>query len=388
MNASDTISFSSSFDFSMSAGNCSPDDTLYLDDPYASFYLYQPIDKIMTFYIIPVISVFGILSNLAFILVVYKVPFMRSPTSCYMVQLAVSDTIFLLVAAVEKIVLVSSTPIQFDMSPIGFVPGCILLPGLLDTPYFASSFFITAVTFDRYIAICWPLRVRLQTKTRRAKVSLFSWLTAIVFAACLLPGFYSFLCIVPPEFETSDFPQQILECDTSFVPKIFYYVRYALQTLPFFVSLVIDVVLYVAILRAIRRRKKTMRSALTHSTAQLRHARNAVDRMVLVTGGLFFLLLSPLECYFIVISISEIFDYYPLSAEQEAIVIWVFRLLSYVNSSINPVVYNITNSRYREAFKMVFWRKTSKPENSSTSIFNIQHAAQRQADPSTSVTNA
>ncbi|XP_038051636.1 thyrotropin-releasing hormone receptor-like [Patiria miniata] len=350
----------------MALDNCT---ALYFRDDHRtdSYMVYLPIDRTMTYYVIPVICVFGILCNAAFIIVVHRVPFMRTPTSCYLVQLAVADILYLMSSSSARIVLYSMTPFRYDIFPLGFVTGCILRPAFSYISYFASLFFITSVTFDRYIAICRPLQARLRTSTKRSRLSVAFWVLAVVAAACLLPAFYTVLPVVIP---CKNYPREIMVCQSDFFPEWVSYVRNALRTLPFFVSLVVNAVMYASIVRAMQQRSKLQDTLVTSSQ------RNAIDRMVLTTGGLFFLLLSPLESYYLVETITETIGIHLLTFEQKLTILWVFKTLIYTNVAINPIVYNITNWRYRIAFKKVFCCQKDRRKIGSNNIFTVELALQ------------
>ena len=349
----------------MDLDNCTDETTIYLNETdFASLYLYTFSDRIVTFYVIPLISVFGILCNITFIIVVARVPFMRNATTCYLVQLAVADILMLFATTVEKISLMSLTPVRYDVAPVGFIFGCIIMHTFVDMPYFSSLFFITLVTYDRYVAICRPLRLRLHTTSlRRAKLSVTSWIIAMAGSLFMVSASYEVLCVVPPDADDSAeyFPTKAMSCGSNALPDWLFLLQSVSQTLLFIATLIFNGVMYVAILRAIRIRERQEGIGDSRQRRErMVHSRRSVDKMVLVTGGLFFLLLSPLECFIVGATVGDITNIQLLTYEQQDTLLLIFRLLSYMNSAINPLVYNVTNSRYRTAFKTAFWCRREK----------------------------
>ncbi len=353
--------------------NCTDDNSLFLNeqDTY-SWYVYPDNEIIVIYYIIPLLATFGIVSNIAFITVVARVRFMRNATTCYLVQLAVTDILTLLTTTVKKTVMLSQTPIQSDVLPSGFAVGCIVFQCLLDMPYFASLFFISLVTFDRYIAICKPLLLRLHaTSSRHAKLSVASWGIAALGAFSRIYLSYEVVCVVPPDTVSGreSFPLEAMFCISTF-PAWVDLLQSVVQAALFVIALTANCAMYVAILKTIH--KKDNFTGSVGRQKQTQHMKRSVGKMVVVTGGLFFILLTPLECIVLASIIGEMTGNYLLTLEQTNTVAMLFQLLSYINSAINPMVYNVTNRRYREAFKMVFWRK-KEPSPTKPCVITTGH---------------
>ena len=60
--------------------------------------IYSTASWIFVLIFVPVVAMFGILCNTAFIFVVYRVKFMRSITNIYLVNLAIADSSLLIAA--------------------------------------------------------------------------------------------------------------------------------------------------------------------------------------------------------------------------------------------------------------------------------------------------
>ncbi len=127
-----------------------------------------------------IIFVVGVLGNALVCLVVRRTRSMHSTTNCYLVSLAVADTITL-VASVPQEVL--SYHILGDQWVWGSV-GCTLMIYLQYLGIDASALSLTAFTIERYIAICHPMKSKsICTLSRAKKIIAGCWLFAIAYCS-------------------------------------------------------------------------------------------------------------------------------------------------------------------------------------------------------------
>ena len=92
--------------------------------------------------------------NVLVCLVVHKTRSMHTTTNCYLVSLAVADTITLLASVPQEIL---SYHILGNKWVWGTV-GCTLMIYLQYLAINASALSLTAFTVERYIAICHPIK--------------------------------------------------------------------------------------------------------------------------------------------------------------------------------------------------------------------------------------
>ncbi|CAF4787208.1 unnamed protein product [Rotaria sp. Silwood1] len=116
----------------------------------------------------------GIANNLLTILIILLNRDMHTVTNCYLLNLAISDSLPLIV----------SLPFEIAFLPIT-VPwgqlGCKLRSLLAETSTNASILTISAFTIERYLAVCRPLHTSFLSTTRRAiKIQIFIWFIAIL----------------------------------------------------------------------------------------------------------------------------------------------------------------------------------------------------------------
>ncbi|XP_022079642.1 thyrotropin-releasing hormone receptor-like [Acanthaster planci] len=311
---------------------------------------------------LPLIMALGVINNFAFIYVVIRVPRMRTVTNCYLVGLAVSDVLFLVFAIGSKIVCYVSSPIYGDDTPLG-LSGCLLTQFIINTSYFATLCFITLVSWERYNGVCRPHR------KRDTKLRIFKLLAASCLASSLMSATLSLSLAV-----------EIVECitwpdgppyDTWPTQRYLYYpvfdwvdkYSYGAQTIPFFISLTINVFFYQRIIKGL---DKSMNRRHLHSNHRCSggdsSTRNQIARMLVVNGITLFALLAPFEIMSLFQLIGMLRDHnFILTVEVRGPLVAVARVLSYINAVVNPVIYTALSSRYRESFKITFMPTQCRP---------------------------
>ena len=114
------------------------------------------------------------------ILVVMKSKSMRSPTNCYLVSLAFADLLLLISATLPTIV-------EFHLVQDRFVAGsfaCRIMVFLQYLGFNLSSLSITALTAERYVAICKPMKAHVICTINRAKKIIGAlWLFGLCYSA-------------------------------------------------------------------------------------------------------------------------------------------------------------------------------------------------------------
>ncbi|XP_055457777.1 C-C chemokine receptor type 8 [Psammomys obesus] len=126
-----------------------------------------------------VLFVLGLLGNSLVVLVLVACKKLRSITDVYLLNLAVSDLLF-----------VFSFPFQthhlLDQWVFG-TAACKVVSGLYYVGFFSSMFFVTLMSVDRYLAIVHAVHaMRVRTARVGAALSLAAWLVAVAAAAPLL----------------------------------------------------------------------------------------------------------------------------------------------------------------------------------------------------------
>ena len=84
--------------------------------------------------------------------------------------------------------------------------------------------------------------------------------------------------------------------------------------------------------------------------SQTQNVRNSVARMLIINGVAFFACLSVYQFY----NVHQFLKYNSyaelIEPEHESTMTWIGRVLSVLNSAINPLIYSMCNGRYRNAF--------------------------------------
>lgn len=135
---------------------------LKLASPTPGLYLYTI--EVLIRYIPPVILILGTFGNVLSFIVLTRRPMRSVSTYLYLAVLSVMDTVVLLVGLLNQW--------------IGFLTGvflmdltnwlCKLMPVVLCTASDYSVWLIVAVTIERYIAVCHPLKARSMCSTTKA----------------------------------------------------------------------------------------------------------------------------------------------------------------------------------------------------------------------------
>lgn len=127
-----------------------------------------------------VVFTFGILGNILVVVVIIRTRSMHTTTNCYLLSLALADSLVLLTATLPAI---PEPFFRVDEWPFGR----IMCPVLVFLQYLGvdiSSLSITAFTIERYIAICHPMKAQTMCTVSRAKrIIVILWIFTILYCS-------------------------------------------------------------------------------------------------------------------------------------------------------------------------------------------------------------
>ncbi|XP_020790095.1 thyrotropin-releasing hormone receptor-like [Boleophthalmus pectinirostris] len=311
--------------------------------------------KVVSTFLLFLICALGMVGNVMVILVVLTTKHMRTPTNCYLVSLAVADLMVLIAAGLPAI------PDSIFASWVFGHYGCLCITYFQYLGINASSCSITAFTIERYIAICHPIKAQfLCTLSRAKKIIVSVWV------------FTSLYCVM--WFYLSDIQELkydniiIITCGYRVSRKYYLPIYFFDFGVFFVVPLLLSAVLYGLIARILflnplpsnpkEKKKKKNGQANSHATnnntscKNSRHSsstatsRRQVTKMLAVVVILFAVLWMP---YRTLVVVNSFLDHPYLDN-------WFLlfcRVCIYLNSAINPVIYNAMSQKFRASFRKI-----------------------------------
>ncbi|CAH0763429.1 unnamed protein product [Diatraea saccharalis] len=316
--------------FEMSNGNYSE----YAEIPY-----YIKATS-MTFCI--AIMCLGVIGNVMVPIVILKTKDMRNSTNIFLVNLSIADLMVLLVCTPTVLVEVNSKPDTWVLGK----ELCLAVPFVELTVTHASVLTILAISFERYYAICEPLRAGyVCTKTRAALICALVWFFAALFTSPIL-GVATFT------YERYDDgveePVCLTQADTVWSALFF-----ILTIVVFFiVPLGVLLVLYSVIAKNLMENPVIIaqNSKNTSNTGNVIRYRKQVILMLGTVVLSFFLCLLPFKALTLWIIVFPPETIMSLGVDGYYILLYFCRVMLYLNSAINPILYNLMSSKFREGF--------------------------------------
>ncbi|GFS27431.1 thyrotropin-releasing hormone receptor-like [Elysia marginata] len=289
-----------------------------------------------------VIFVFGTVGNTLVVLVITRTRSMHTPTNCYLLSLAVADSLVLLSATLPAI---PEPFFRVEEWPYGRAL-CSVLIFLQYLGVDCSAMSIAAFTVERYIAICHPMRAQTMCTVSRAKHIIGGlWIFTFLYCAPWL-GLTEIV-----EQPMQDGPP-LRRCHFRFA-RSSYLVLYMVDLILFYaIPLVVATVLYLLIgrilheSRNIRRNDSHLvaRGSLQEAPLRRGDSRIQVIRMLVVVVLAFATLWMPYRVMVV----------YNSFAQHKYMDVWFLlfaRTMIYINCAINPVLYNIMSLKFKRAFR-------------------------------------
>ena len=314
--------------------------------------------------IFPCIIVFGYCTNISFIWTVINTPSLHTNTYRYLVSLSISDLLFLLMYYIPRIVNYHESPLRDNLPPIFYVSYYFF--------FCVSVGSITLVSLERFLAICYPIKHHIIKGTRRTnKLICTVWCAPLCLATpYLLVSGTTIICVIWPEDSAfADYPNQYVTFATHWTFELMLCLNFAV----FFFLLIFNNVLYTKIYFAVRARQN--RHLGLNSSSDLQHRQVA---NMLIVNGLFFFTCCSLQIF--ITPVILVSTYLGKDINPWFFFIWnlIIDILFGLNASSNPVLYLITNKRFRHAFVTVFTRSRMNSETqievNSIKLPNINRA--------------
>ncbi|CAK6952227.1 neuromedin-U receptor 1-like [Scomber scombrus] len=294
----------------------------------------------------------GVLGNFLTCTVILRYRVMQTPTNYYLLSLAVSDLLVLLIGMpLEIYEMWQNYPFLLGEG------GCYFKTFLFETVCFASILNVTALSVERYMAVVHPLKVKyMTTRTHAKRVIIMLWVLSMI---CAVPNTSLHgIKALPPMFGRQ-FPGSAICCLVK--PEWMYNLIILISTLVFFLlPMLIISILYLLIgLRLHRERVLTMvdkrctfgQQSLSRSQKQKLNKRNVqVTKMLCVLVVVFGLCWAPFHVD------RLMYSYIVTSSDHHKIFGYVHIVSGvcfYLSSAINPILYNIMSTKFREMFSRI-----------------------------------
>ncbi|KAJ8303075.1 hypothetical protein KUTeg_019471 [Tegillarca granosa] len=321
--------------------NISIDDDIYNDGngttkTITNVIYYALLFKVVSVLVSSIIFIVGLIGNILVVIVVCRTKNMHTPTNCYLISLAVADSIVLISATLPS---VPEPFFEVNEWPWGR-PLCSILIFLQYLGVDASSLSITAFTVERYIAICHPMKAQKMCTVNRAKrIIVGIWVFTIIYCAPWLG-----LTVIRPRDNFS----KVVKC-TFRLQREAYLAYYLTDLVVFYViPLLIAGILYALIARILfssritKAHGKPTQIAAKHK--QTTTSRKQVVRMLIVIVGVFAIMWLPYRFMVVYNSLNK-------SKYLDLWFLLLCRVMVYINSAINPILYNAMSVKFRRAFR-------------------------------------
>lgn len=184
------------------------DDMCLSEQVYLARYLGPPKSPVFFPVCVTYLAIFlvGVFGNFLTCAVILRYRVMQTPTNYYLLSLAASDLLVLLLGMpLELYEMWQNYPFLLGEG------GCYFKTFLFETVFFASILNVTALSIERYVAVVHPLKVKHMTTPAHVKKVIFTlWLLSVL---CALPNTSLHgIEVLPPKFGR-EFPQSAI-CST------------------------------------------------------------------------------------------------------------------------------------------------------------------------------
>ena len=311
-------------------------------------FVYQDYEWIAYQLVWPCMILFGIVSNTSFMYTVVRTPSFHTSTFIYLINLSLTDLMTLNGIGITLVVSYSRSLVRSE-HPIASK----IVAFFISFTFLTSLCFVTLVSLERCLAICYPLKHYVLKGTRRTvKLICTTWLAGLALSMTTPSYFqYETICIIWPknsiisEYASSQFTRERKQDNIYTLVISFVYIAFwgCLMTFNFF--------LYAKIHVALKRRKRNgvLHPSSSDTDDQLHRQ---VGMMLIVNGSVFFFCCA-IQTVVQVIDTLDVFGVDIKTDDELGWIVWktITNLMIGFNSSINPILYLITNKRYRSAFK-------------------------------------
>ncbi|XP_075405084.1 C-C chemokine receptor type 5-like [Tenrec ecaudatus] len=272
----------------------------------------------------------GFVGNMLVVLTLINCKKLKSMTDIYLLNLAVSDLLFLL-----------TLPFWAHYASHGWVfsePVCKILISLYHLGYYGGIFFIILLTVDRYLAIVHAVfALKARTVTSGVVTSGVTWVVSLLAS---LPGII---------FTRSRKEELRYTCETDFPPKWKTFQIIMRTILSLVLPLLVMIVCYSGILKTLlrcRNEKKKKHKAV---------------RLIFAIMIIYFLFWAP---YIIVLNLTTFQRFFGLETCSSSNLLdramQVTETLGMTHCCINPVIYAFVGEKFRRYISMFFRKHVAK----------------------------
>ncbi|KAL4630773.1 neuromedin-U receptor 1-like [Arapaima gigas] len=308
-----------------------------------------------------VIFFVGAVGNLLTCTVIARNKVMRTPTNYYLFSLAVSDLLVLLLGMpLELYEMWSNYPFLLGKG------GCYFKTFLFETVCFASILNVTALSVERYIAVVYPLKAKfVVTRTHAKRVILAVWAISVL---CAIPNtsLHSIVSLI----SSSGLEIEDSAICTLVKPRWMYNLIIQITTLLFFLFPMLTISVLYLLIGLQLKREKTHRVLESQSglgqesnfnirTQQQKTRHQQVTKMLLVLVVVFGICWAPFHTDRLMWSFID--DWTSEHLEIFQYVHIISGVFFYLSSAVNPILYNLMSTRFREMFKEVMCRRSRHP---------------------------
>ncbi|XP_060077862.1 orexin receptor type 2-like isoform X2 [Ylistrum balloti] len=291
-----------------------------------------------------VVFTVGLGGNFIVCYAVWKNKHLRTVTNYFLVNLACADFIVILICLPFTLVQDISQSWLFGLVM------CKLVIYIQQVSVLVSVLTLTAISIERYMAICHPLSFRV-SKYKTILVIGMVWLLSLLVA---IPDLV-FLTLLPDNLIPPDIGNiWLTACIPSDIEKELVYQMFltvAYYILPLFIMGFAYTRIAMCLWQSTQAGPATNNIASDSNAATLRNRKRTAKMLILVV-----VLFS--VCY-LPVYLLNIFRYaqvmHKLPEMTTSVLALTSRFLCYFNSAVNPVIYNFMSEKFKKEFRVVCW---------------------------------
>ncbi|CAH1968961.1 unnamed protein product [Acanthoscelides obtectus] len=299
--------------------------------------------------ILPVV-VLGIFGNILIIHVLIHNRPMRTPTNLLIGNMAAADLLSLLIH--PWVIMIYESFQNYELGPIV----CRGESAVECSVLIASVISMSAITYDRLTAIVLPKETRLTLKGARI-VMVITWLTGVLLSIPIT------LYRQYKERHWKNFVEMYCTENTLII-NIYWYV---MITVLVWLPLSIQIICYISIFIKLNKYEKVVQESLQNQHVSYK---KRAARMMFVVTIMFMICRLPFTG--LIIYRHQLIESKELGSNNNIMnqtkggyhTLWfISKYLMYVNSSLNPIIYGVTNEKFRKAFKITEFSKWLFPSS-------------------------